>query len=298
MEETVSSIKDRQRAAARARLEKEMAERSAAARKRRQRQAIVGSALAVVVIAGIAFFVVQATRNDDNKSTEAAAADPSASAATEPSLPPAPAGTANCTWIPSDEATGGKVKDTGGTPAGNVPATGTDTLKLDTNLGVISATVDKTKAPCTAAAFEYLAAKKFWDNTKCHRLVSEGIKVLQCGDPFASGDGYRETDGTGGPNFMYPEENLPTEAQVTYPKGTIAMARTQQEATTGSQFFIVYEDIPATSLPAQYTVLGKITSGIDLVEKVGKAGSDNANGQSDGHPKTEVTIKSLTMAAA
>nr|WP_092555066.1 peptidylprolyl isomerase [Actinoplanes derwentensis] len=295
MEETVSSIKDRQRAAARARLEKEMAERSAAARKRRQRQAIVGSALAVVVIAGIAFFVVQ-TLKDDDKSTEAAAPDASASAGAN--VPPAPAGTANCTWIPSDEATGGKVKDTGGTPPANVPATGTDTLKLDTSIGAITATVDKTKAPCTAAAFEYLAAKKFWDNTKCHRIVTEGIKVLQCGDPFATGKGYRETDGSGGPNFMYPEENLPVDAQVTYPKGTIAMARTQQEATTGSQFFIVYEDIPATSLPAQYTVLGKVTSGIEFVEKVGKAGSDNANGQSDGHPKTEVAIKSLTMAAA
>ncbi|HWS38426.1 MAG TPA: peptidylprolyl isomerase [Actinoplanes sp.] len=288
----MSSTKDRQRAAARARLEKEMAERSAAARKRRQRQAIVGSALAVVVIAGVAFFVVQALKDDDKNTV--VAADPSASAA----APPAPAGTANCTWIPADEATGGKVKDTGGTPPANVPALGTDTLKLDTSVGVITATVDKTKAPCTAAAFEYLASKKFWDNTKCHRLVTEGIKVLQCGDPFASGKGYRDTDGTGGPNFMYPEENLPVDAQVTYPKGTIAMARTQQEATTGSQFFIVYEDIPATSLPAQYTVLGTITSGIDLVEKVGKAGSDKANGASDGHPKTEVNIKSLTMAAA
>jgi len=278
MEETVSSTKDRQRAAARARLEKEMAERSAAARKRRQRQAIIGSALAVVVIAGAAVVLVR-WLNPKKEATTAAAG-------------------ATCNWIKSDEATGGKVKDTGGNPPTTVPNTGNATWTLDTNLGKITAAVDKSKSPCTAAAFDYLASKKFWDNTKCHRLTTEGIKVLQCGDPFATGAGYRETDGSGGPNFMYAEENLPVNQNPTYPKGTLAMARTQMEATTGSQFFITWEDIPAESLPAQYTVLGKITSGLDLVEKVGKGGTDNSNGQGDGHPKTEVNIKTLTMTPA
>ncbi|GAA4927483.1 peptidylprolyl isomerase [Actinoplanes utahensis] len=278
MEETVSSTKDRQRAAARARLEKEMAERSAAARKRRQRQAIIGSALAVVVIAGAAVVLVRWLNPKKETATAAAGA--------------------TCNWIKSDEATGGKVKDTGGTPPTTVPNSGAGTWTLDTNLGKITAAVDKAKSPCTVAAFDYLASKKFWDNTKCHRLTTEGIKVLQCGDPFATGNGYRDTDGQGGPNFMYAEENLPANQNPSYPKGTLAMARTQMEATTGSQFFIVWEDISAESLPPQYTVLGKITSGLDIVEKVGKDGSDNANSQGDGHPKTEVNIKTLTMTPA
>jgi len=275
----VSSIKDRQRAAARARLEKEMAERAAAARKRRQRQAIIGSALAVVVIAGVAVWIVAALGNDDDKkSTDAAAPPP---------------GTVACTWIPEDGSSGSKVKDVG-TPAANAPNVGTSTLTMDTNLGAITAAVDKSKAPCTAEAFTYLASKKFWDNTKCHRLTTEGIKVLQCGDPTATGKGWRESDGSGGPSFRYAEENLPTNAKPAYPKGTVAMAKTSQPSTTGSQFFIVYED---TDLPPDYTVLGKVTKGLDILEDVAKAGTDNANGKGDGHPKKEVTIKTLTMAA-
>jgi peptidyl-prolyl cis-trans isomerase B (cyclophilin B) len=275
----VSSIKDRQRAAARARLEKEMAERAAAARKRRQRQAIIGSALAVIVIAGAAFFVVNALGSDDDPSDTAAAP---------------PAGTVACTWNPEDAAGGGKIVDVG-TPGPNAPNTGTATMTIATTLGDIVATVDRAKAPCTAAAFEYLSSKKFWDGTKCHRLVTEGIKVLQCGDPSAKGKGYRETDGTGGPSFRYAEENLPTSATPAYPRGTIAMAKTQAPASTGSQFFIVYGD---TQLPPDYTVLGTVTKGMEFVDQVAKAGTDNANQPGDGHPKKEIGIKTLTLAAA
>jgi peptidyl-prolyl cis-trans isomerase B (cyclophilin B) len=279
----VSSIKDRQRAAARARLEKEMAERAAAAHKRRQRQAIIGSAIAVVVIAGGAIWLVTALNKGDDKTSTTASG--------------APAGTVACTWNPVDASTGAKVVDVG-MPPKNAPNVGTDTLTIDTNLGPIAATVDKSKAPCTAAAFTYLSSKKFWDGTKCHRLTTEGIKVLQCGDPTAKGKGYRQTDGTGGPSFQYAEENLPTGKNPTYPAGTIAMAKTSNPGTTGSQFFIVYEDIPADALPAQYTVLGTLTTGLDIVKSVAKAGTDNANAKGDGHPKKEVDIKSLTMAAA
>ncbi|MDI6101425.1 peptidylprolyl isomerase [Actinoplanes sp. NEAU-A12] len=298
MEETVSSIKDRQRAAARARLEKEMSERATAARKRRQRQAIIGSALAIVVIAGVAFFVVQAMKDDD--STEAAAPGASTAASTPASAKPAPAGTAACTWTPEEATPGGSlVKDTGGLPPEFAPNTGKATLTMDTSLGKIVAAVDKSKSPCTAAAFEYLASKNFWDNTKCHRLTTEGIKVLQCGDPTATGDGYRPTDGTGGPNFKFGEENLPTTAQGSlYPAGTLAMAKMRDPGTTGSQFFLVYEDIPAEALPPQYTILGSITSGLDIVKKVAQGGTDDANQPGDGHPKTEINIKDLTLAAA
>jgi peptidyl-prolyl cis-trans isomerase B (cyclophilin B) len=273
----VSSIKDRQRAAARARLEKEMAERAEAARKRRQRQAIIGSAIAVVVIAGGAIWLVTAL----NKG-----ADKKAASAT-------PAGTVACSWTPVDASSGAKVVDVG-TPPPNAPNVGTATLTIDTNLGPITATVDKSKAPCTAEAFTYLSSKKFWDGTKCHRLTTEGIKVLQCGDPSAKGKGYRPTDGTGGPSFRYAEENLPT-GKPPYPAGTIAMAKTQAPGSTGSQFFIVYGD---ATLDPSYTVLGTVTKGMDIVQQVAKAGTDDANGKGDGHPKKEIEIKTLTMAAA
>ena len=276
----MSSIKDRQRAAARARLEKEMAERAAAARKRRQRQAIIGSALAVIVIAGAAFFIANAMSSEDDGTSDTAGAPP--------------AGTVACTWNPEDAAGGGKIVDVG-TPGPNAPNTGTATMTIATTLGDIVATVDRAKAPCTAAAFEYLSSKKFWDGTKCHRMTTEGIKVLQCGDPTATGKGYRKTDGTGGPSFRYAEENLPTNANPAYPRGTIAMAKTQAPGSTGSQFFIVYGD---TQLDPSYTVLGTVTQGMEIVDQVAKAGVDDANGPGDGHPKKEVVIKTLTMAAA
>ncbi|GAA0500227.1 peptidyl-prolyl cis-trans isomerase [Paractinoplanes deccanensis] len=277
----MSSIKDRQRAAARARLEKEMAERAAAARKRRQRQAVIGSAIAVVLIAGAAVWIVTALGKDDDKSSNTASG--------------VPAGQVACTWTP--DASGGKVKDVG-TPPATVPNTGKDVLTIETNLGTIKADVDKSKTPCTAAAFEFLASKKFWDNTKCHRLVNEDkFKVLQCGDPFATGKGYRETDGQGGPSFTYAEENLPTDTKNPYPAGSIAMANTGQPGSTGSQFFIVSED---TQLSANYTLLGKISSGLDIIKGVVKAGDDGAFAQQagGGHPKKEVDIKSLAMSAA
>jgi peptidyl-prolyl cis-trans isomerase B (cyclophilin B) len=275
----VSSIKDRQRAAARARLEKEMAERAASARKRRQRQAIIGSAIAVVVIAGVAVWVATALKDDKKKSSSTASSA-------------VPAGQVACTWTP--DAGGGKVKDVG-TPPATAPNTGTSTLTLDTNLGKITATLDKAKVPCTAESFTYLASKKFWDNTKCHRLVNEAsFKVLQCGDPFATGKGYRETDGQGGPSYTMTEENLPTDTNNPYPAGSIAMANTGQAGSTGSQFFICSED---TKLPASYTLLGTITSGLDIVKGVVKAGDDGAFKASagGGHPKKELDIKALTM---
>lgn len=272
----VSSIKDRQRAAARARLEKEMAERATAARKRRRNRAVLGSALAVIVIAGVAVVLVNALKEDKKPGSTQAA------------------GTVACSWTPADEATGGKVKDVGVPPA-TVPNVGTSTLTFDTNLGAISATIDLTKAPCTGASFKHLAEKKFLDNTKCHRLVNENsFKVLQCGDPFATGKGYRDSDGTGGPSYTMAEENLPTDTAKPYPAGSIAMANTGQPGSTGSQFFIVSED---TQLSPNYTLLGTITTGLDIVKGVVKAGDDGAFDASagGGHPKKELTIKTMTV---
>jgi peptidyl-prolyl cis-trans isomerase B (cyclophilin B) len=284
----VSSIKDRQRAAARARLEREMAARAAAARKRRQTYAVIGAGVAVLVLAAGTVWLVTALNSGGDKATSQAAA----SAA--PTAPAAPAGTANCAWNP-DTTGNPSVKDVG-TPPNNVPALGADTLTIDTSLGPIQAKMDRTKVPCTAASFRYLATKHFYDGSKCHRLVdSQGLKVLQCGDPSAKGNGWRPTDGQGGPTYKFAEENLPTNQHPTYPRGTIAMAKTQEPATTGSQFFIVYGD---SDLPADYTVVGTITSGLQVVDKIAKAGFAPGAQGGDGHPKLDVVIKSVKVTNA
>ena len=93
------------------------------------------------------------------------------------------------------------------------------------------------------------------------------------------------------------EENLPTDTNNPYPAGSIAMANTGQPGSTGSQFFICTED---TQLPANYTLLGKITTGLNIVQDVVKAGDDGAfKAQAGGgHPKKEIDITTMTMAAA
>ncbi|MFI7648296.1 peptidylprolyl isomerase [Micromonospora sp. NPDC049460] len=275
----MTSTRERQRAAARARLEKEMAERAARARKRRQTQAIVGAAsVLVLVIAGTVWLATTLGGDDDKADTAGPAAD-----------------NVQCAWteLPADQRTK-QIKDVG-LPAAQQSNTGTQTMTIDTNLGPITAKVDRAAVPCTAGSFTHLAEKNFFDNSKCHRLVTEGIKVLQCGDPSATGKGWRETDGTGGPSYRLAEENLPTDKRPPYPEGVIAMANAGP-ASTGSQFFIVYGDSP---LDPNYTVLGTITGGMDIVKQVAAAGDDKAFAQQagGGHPKKEIAIKKLTMSA-
>jgi peptidyl-prolyl cis-trans isomerase B (cyclophilin B) len=145
-------------------------------------------------------------------------------------------------------------------------------VTLTTNLGPIELELNTPKAPCTANNFRSLVARHYYDNTPCHRLTTEGIYVLQCGDPTGQG--------TGGPGYTFADENL---EGAKYPRGTVAMANSGA-GTNGSQFFLVYKD---TQLDPNYTPFGTITKGLDLLEKVAKAGSTPP---SDGKPKLAVKI--------
>ncbi|WFE39652.1 peptidylprolyl isomerase [Micromonospora sp. WMMD998] len=273
----MTSTRDRQRAAARARLEREMAERAGKARKRRQTQAIVGAAAVLVLVVAGTVWLVTSLGDDDKKSGDTAAA-----------------GFTQCTYteVPK-EGRPAQIKDVGLPPTQQAD-TGSQTMTIDTNLGPITAKLDRAAVPCTAGSFTHLASKDFFDNTKCHRLVTEGIKVLQCGDPSATGKGWRDTDGTGGPSYNLAEENLPTDKRPPYPEGVIAMANSGQPGSTGSQFFIVYGD---SQLDPNYTVLGTITDGMDVVKQVAAAGDDGAFAKQagGGHPKKEIVIKDISM---
>ncbi|MFY1627866.1 peptidylprolyl isomerase, partial [Micromonospora sp. WMMD735] len=160
----MTSTRERQRAAARARLEREMAERSAKARKRRQTQAIVGAAaILVLVVAGTVWLATSLGGDDDDSKQQAAGTE----------------GFSQCAYTETPkEGRPAQVKDVG-LPPNQQANKGTQTMTIDTNLGPIVAKLDRTKVPCTAGSFTHLASKGFFDNTKCHRLVTEGIKVLQ-----------------------------------------------------------------------------------------------------------------------
>lgn len=209
--------------------------------------------------------------------------------------PGTPDSTAAATDSPTPDAA---MTPTAGANAGDVPSsdlaegrTWTGTLTLnDIPLGI---SLDGALAPQAVSSTISLAQSGFYDGLSCHRLTNGkdatggDFAVLQCGSP----DG----NGLEGPGYYYgPVENAP--ADNVYPAGTIAMARSSDPYSQGSQFFIVYADtkIPAGEDGSGYTVIGQVTSGLDqLVSGVTAAGV--ADGSTDGAPLVPTTITSLTV---
>lgn len=148
-------------------------------------------------------------------------------------------------------------------------------------------TLDGVNAPQATANFVALAGEGFFDQTACHRLTTESLYVLQCGDPLGAG--------VGGPGYVFgPIENAPGDN--TYATGTIAMARASNDASSqGSQFFIVYDDsVIPSDLAGGYTVFGTVTSGIDsLIETFVTPGT--VDGSTDGRPTVIPEISSITI---
>jgi peptidyl-prolyl cis-trans isomerase B (cyclophilin B) len=147
--------------------------------------------------------------------------------------------------------------------------------------------LDGLAAPQAVASFVTLTQAGFFDGLACHRLTTEGIFVLQCGDPNG--------DGTGGPEYRFgPVENAP--ADDVYATGVIAMARQGGDgASMGSQFFIVYDEstIPSDAAGG-YTVMGRITSGLDaLISDIVSAGVDG--GGTDGPPANPAVLTGITI---
>jgi len=162
--------------------------------------------------------------------------------------------------------------------------TGALTLNDSLELGL---ELDGMAAPQAVASFVQLAEDGFFDGTSCHRLTTDGIFVLQCGDPTGTG--------TGGPDYRFgPIENAP--ADDVYEEGVLAMARQGGNGSSmGSQFFIVYEE---SSIPSDaaggYTVFGRITSGLDeLVDQVVSAGVEG--GATDGRPAAPALVTSVVV---
>jgi cyclophilin family peptidyl-prolyl cis-trans isomerase len=146
-------------------------------------------------------------------------------------------------------------------------------IVFETNQGTFHVELDQKQSPNVAASMYALARKGFFDGTICHRIVP-GF-VIQCGDPTGTG--------TGGPGYST-QDKVPADAS--YTKGVVAMAKTQTEppGTAGSQFFVVTgEDV---GLPPEYAILGKVTDGLDVIEKIGALG-DPATEQ----PTERVEIK-------
>lgn len=166
-------------------------------------------------------------------------------------------------------------------PADKLPKRMPRTLTIETNCGNIIIALAGAKAPITVTQMTTLAKGGFFNNSLCHRLTTQGLFVLQCGDPTATG--------TGGPNFTYRDENLPAATVNNYPAGTVAMANSGP-GTNGSQFFLVFAD---TTLGANYTIWGTITQGLVIVKAVAAAGVKG--GGADGTPNQTIAIGRVTV---
>ena len=174
------------------------------------------------------------------------------------------------------------------------------TATINTNLGPISLNLLNSKATCTVNSFVHLAEAGYFNNTQCHRIVTSGIYVLQCGDPYATATTKLTCSstgkiGTGTPGYEFASENL---TKATYPAGTVAMANEGTADTNGSQFFIVYKD-STSGLGPSYTPFATISSGLGIVQNVAKDGyacQYIVSGQSEGGaPKEKVIVDSVTI---
>ena len=247
----------------------------------RRSSKIVPRLLGLLVVAlgvGLAVFLMRQEMSD-SPSAEPSPSSAPATSASASDAEPGPVATTSCDYLPSGD---GAVVDVGLPPA-EVPAEGTVTLGMGTNFGPMRLVLDREVAPCAAASFVHLTEQGFFDGTPCHRLVtSDGLGVLQCGDPSGTG--------TGGPAYRYAEEVSPT---TTYPRGTIAMAKAAAPGSTGSQFFLCFSD---AVLPPEYTVVGSIEDAdLAVLDAIAAVGSDGSNGPDDGRPNEPVEITGMTV---
>lgn len=150
---------------------------------------------------------------------------------------------------------------------------------VKTNCGDFEITLDAERAPKTTASFKSLADQRFYDGTTFHRIVPDF--VIQGGDPRG--------DGTGGPGYSVREK--PPE-DLKYEIGVVAMAKAGDEpaGTSGSQFFVVTGP-QAAELPPDYALVGTVTGGQPVVEKIGAILTDPRTDL----PEAPVVIESIRV---
>jgi peptidyl-prolyl cis-trans isomerase B (cyclophilin B) len=274
------------REAARRKLERQLQARVARERRRRRTMAVLTALGVVVVIAAVVTFIV-ATNSDDKKTTGSSsssssrAALPSRKFSTIKSRKPKST-TGPCRYAETTTTLTSQHAYDVGLPADPKPTPKKKyTVLMKTSQGDITIQLDGTAAPCNVQSIVYLIGRKFFDNTACPRLVTQSFYVLQCGDPSSTN--------AGGPTYQVKDENL---AKAKYTAGAIAMANSGKN-TNGSQFFFMYK--ASTSLPKSYTVIGSVLKGMDVLQKIAKAGSDNATGDGDGRPNVNVIMSTVRV---
>ena len=285
---------------ARRHLERQLVRRQQREQRRRKLN-LIGTVVGVLVLFAVVIVTVVMLSDDGKKSTADPAASssgpspsssPSASASPLPSRAPSPiaARPAKKTSGPCGYAedaaklTAGNLFDVGLPPDPKPTPTANSTAVFTTNQGTITVTLDGASAPCNVQSIKYLISKRFYDNTACPRSVNSGIFVVQCGDPSATT--------SGGPTYTTKDENL---TKVSYTEGTLAMANAGPN-TNGSQFFFITKDSNG-ALGKNYSVIGHVTGGLDILKKVATGGDDGSNQAGGGKPNIPLIFKTVRIKA-
>jgi peptidyl-prolyl cis-trans isomerase B (cyclophilin B) len=290
----VAGKNERQRRQARERYRRQQEQR--AVRQRQVRKRWLTGVAAVVAAGLIAALLVVFLPGGNGKSASASAsksptASPSASSSASAAAVTEPAH--HCTYTAAAPVAR-KVSFPPSTP----DYTASYQATINTNQGKIVFDLLNSKATCTVNSFVHLAEAGYFNNTQCHRLVTSGPYVLQCGDAYATSKtkitcSINSPVGTGTPGYNFASENL---KNAKYPAGTVAMANASA-TTNGSQFFIVYKDSTSV-LGTSYPPFATVSSGLDIVNNVAKDGYSCTYPQTaggGGAPKKKVIIDSVTI---
>jgi peptidyl-prolyl cis-trans isomerase B (cyclophilin B) len=277
--------KEQERARARRRYEEhQKTEKPPVGDSTRDKQ-VFGVILAVILVIAAVIVVPKLVGSSDSPTPAAGSTTPARTTTPAPTSSGGLAAgqklAAGCTAPPANQATPKQQKEV---PAKATAAGKTFVATVKTTCGDMTFELDGAKAPQTVASFINLAKTGFWAPSPCHRVTTQGIYVLQCGDPTGTGQG--------GPGYTFGIENAPKDG--TYATGVLAMARTQDPNSNGGQFFITYKETQLPTDGGGYTIFGKVTKGLDIVEKIA-ANKALPPSPTDGTPVSPISILSVSV---
>ena len=238
------------------------AERAATSRSQRFRQfRVVALVVGAVLLVALAISVF--SKDDNPATTTPGSGDDGAIGTT--ACPPADGSAERTTSFTSG-------------PVSCIDVTKTYTAEVVTSKGDFTIELDPSKAPKAVTTFVFLARNHYYDGVSFHRIIP--------GFVVQGGDATGEPPGTGGPGYSFADE-VPTDGPPYYEVGSLAMANSGPD-TNGSQFYIVTGQ-QGVELPAQYSLFGNVTEGLDVVKSI------EATGTPEGTPSSSTTITSVTI---
>lgn len=159
------------------------------------------------------------------------------------------------------------------------------TAVLHTTCGDVSVLLEGARAPRSVASFVTLARSGYWADSVCHRLTSDGAPTafLQCGDPTGRS--------TADPGYDLPLENVP--ADRTYRTGDVGVARGDGFPSTSGEFFLVHHDFTVAPGSPVYSLIGRVTSGLAVVEHIAAIGGEDF--RTDGPPYQSISVLAVEV---